>query len=217
MVRVLLSGNTKLQYYVDAVTAAGGDATAKYLPDVCTDYDGLILCGGNDIDPKYYHQPINGAVKIDQKRDAVEFALLKAFLDAGKPVLGICRGHQLINVYFGGSLHQDLPEKHQHTNGQDLYLAHDVTANENSIVGKLYGATFSVNSSHHQAIDKLGQGLMATSYWNTYVEAYEHCSKPVYGVQWHPERMCVNERREDTVDGIKLFEWFINICKEQKA
>ena len=217
MIRILLSGNTKLQYYVDAVTAAGGDATAKYLPDISTDYDGLILCGGNDIDPKYYGQPINGAVKIDQQRDAVEFALLKAFVDAGKPVLGICRGHQLINVYFGGSLHQDLPGKQYHTNGQNLYITHDVTADENSIVGKLYGATFSVNSSHHQAVDKLGQGLMATSYWNTYVESYEHCSKPVYGVQWHPERMCVNERREDAVDGIKLFQWFINICKEQKA
>ena len=66
-IRLLLSGNTNLQYYIDAVNAAGGEATAKYLPDISTDYDGLILCGGNDIDPKYYHQEMNGSVNIDSQ------------------------------------------------------------------------------------------------------------------------------------------------------
>lgn len=218
MVRILLSGNTNLQYYVDAVNAAGGEAVAKYLPPVSTDYDGLILCGGNDIEPMRYEQEVDGSVNIDAPRDAVEFELLKAFVDTGKPVLGICRGHQLINVFFGGSLFQDIPEKDLHTNKQDFYIAHKVTAKENSVVGKLYGQSFVVNSSHHQAVDRLGDGLVATAYWNKqYVEAIEHEHLPIYGVQWHPERMCVNERRVDTVDGIGFFEWFINICKEQKA
>ena len=214
-VRLLLSGNAKLQYYVDAVNAAGGEAIAKYLPEISTDYDGLILCGGNDFDPKYYHQEMNGSVNIDHQRDTVEFALLKAFVDAGKPILGICRGHQMINVFFGGSLHQDLPEKHLHTNGQIPDITHTITAKENSILYNLYGPSFQVNSAHHQAIDKIGDGLIATSYWrNTYVESLEHCSKQIYGVQWHPERMCVNQKRADTIDGIKLFDWFIHVCND---
>ena len=218
MVRLLLSGNTNLQYYVDAVNAAGGEAVAKYLPEINTDYDGLILCGGNDIEPNRYNQEMKGSVNIDAQRDEVEFALLKAFVEAGKPVLGICRGHQLINVYFGGSLYQDIPESHLHTNKQDFYIAHKVTAKENSIVHRLHGFSFSVNSSHHQAIDRLGKGLIATAYWNDqYVEAIEHTSLPIYGVQWHPERMCVSQRREDTVDGIGFFEWFLKVCKEKKA
>ena len=218
MVQLLLSGNNNLQYYVDAVNAAGGEATAKYLPDISTDYDGLILCGGNDIEPKYYNQEMNGSVNIDTQRDTVEFALLKAFVDAEKPVLGICRGYQLINVFFGGSLYQDIPEKNLHTNNQDFYIAHNVIAKENSILHKLYGSSFAVNSSHHQAIDRLGKDLHATAYWNNqYIEAFEHDSLSIYGVQWHPERMCVNEKRADTVNGIEFFEWFINVCKAKKA
>ena len=215
MVRILLSGKSNIQYYIDAVAAAGGEPVAKYLPEISTDYDGLILCGGNDIDPKYYQQEMNGAVNIDSQRDPVDFSLLEAFIKAGKPVLGICRGHQLINVYFGGSLHQDLPEKDLHTNGQDFYIAHTVTAKEGSIVHQLWGSSFAVNSAHHQAIDRLGKDLVATAYWqDQYIEAIEHQSLPIYGVQWHPERMCVTQKRDDTVNGLGFFEWFLNICKK---
>lgn len=215
-IRILLSGKNNMQNYVDAVNAAGGEATAKYLPDIDTGYDGLILCGGADIDPKYYHQENQGSVGIDPERDAVEFALLKAYVDAGKPVLGICKGHQLINVFFGGTLHQDLPEKHLHTSGQGFDLIHPVTAKETSMLRKLYGSSFVVNSSHHQAIDRLGAGLQATAWWeNTYIEAFEHCSLPIYGVQFHPERMCLSKARPDTIDGIQIFRWFLDVCKQK--
>ena len=214
-VRILLSGNTNLQYYVDAVSGVGAQADAKYLPDIDTSYDGLILCGGNDIDPIRYNEQIDGAKNIDRDRDAVEFALLKAYIDAGKPVFGICRGFQLINIFFGGSLYQDLPEASLHTNGEDFYLAHSVTAKENSILARNYGESFSVNSSHHQAVKVLGDGLCATAFWKEkYIEAYEHKSLPIFGVQWHPERMCFGQKRDDTVDGSKLFEEFIEICKK---
>lgn len=214
-VKLLLSGKSNIQYYIDAVTAAGGDPTAVYLPEISTDYDGLILCGGGDIDPKYYHQEMNGSGRLDAERDAVEFPLLKAFIDAGKPVLGICRGLQLINVFFGGSLVQDIPEKDLHIKKQDVDSVHPVTATENSLLYNLYGPAFTVNSAHHQVIDKLGDGLVATAYWNdTYIEAIEHSSLPIYGVQWHPERMCVSKKRDDTIDGLKTIEWFIDICKK---
>ena len=212
--KILLSGNTNLQYYVDAVAEAGGEPVAQYLPEVSTDYDGLILCGGNDIDPKYYQQEINGAVNIDSARDTREFDLLRAFVEAKKPILGICRGYQLINVFFGGSLHQHIPQAELHTNKQDFYLAHNITAMENSVLHRLYGENFSVNSCHHQAVDRLGENLVATSLWeNSCVESYEHTTLPIYGVQFHPERMCVTQARPDTVDGLKIFTWFLSLCK----
>ena len=217
-VRILLSGQNNMQNYVDAVTAAGGEATAKYLPEITTDYDGLILCGGSDMDPKYYHEEINGSVGIDRQRDAVEFALLKAFVDAGKPVLGICKGHQVINVFFGGSLHQDIPEKPLHTGGQGFDLIHPVSAAEGSVLHGLYGPSFVVNSSHHQAVKRLGDGLRATALWDgKYIEAFEHSALAVYGVQFHPERMCAGKQRPDTIDGIKIFQWFIQLCQENRS
>jgi putative glutamine amidotransferase len=83
-VRILLSGKTNLQYYVDAINGVGAEADAKYLPDIDTSYDGLILCGGNDIEPSRYNEAVDGASEFDKDRDQVEFTLLKAYIDAGK-------------------------------------------------------------------------------------------------------------------------------------
>jgi len=216
-VRLLLSVGGNPQNYVEAVQAAGAEAIAQYLPEVTAEYDGLILCGGTDMDPKYYHQEINGSVNIDHERDTAELALLKVYVEAGKPVLGICRGHQLINVYFGGSLHQHLPETDLHRSGTKTDITHRVSAVENSILQGFYGTSFTVNSAHHQAVDQLGEGLRATAYWNEqYVEAFEHSTLSVFGVQFHPERMCVNNRRADTVDGIEIFRHFIDICQKRR-
>ena len=215
-VKILLSGNAKLQYYVDAVNSVGAEATAVYLPKIDTSYDGLILCGGNDIHPKYYNEELNGSVNIDNARDEVEFKLLKAYVEAGKPVLGICRGYQLINAYFDGSLYQHIPEFDLHISKGSRDSVHNVEAIEGSVISRLYGELFSVNSSHHQAINKLGNGLVATAFWNgKYVEAFEHKALHVIGVQWHPERMCLGQKRIDTVDGAILFEYFVSLCKEK--
>ena len=212
--KILLSCSAVTKNYVDAVNNLGAEATAYYLPHIDTSYDGLILCGGNDVDPARYYEGMNGAVDIDFKRDSVEFALLEAYIKAGKPVMGICRGHQLINVFFGGSLYQDLPEADLHVskNGQDS--VHEVTALKNSIVGKIYGEAFATNSSHHQCVKELGAGLRATAYWNgKYIEAIEHTLYPIFGVQWHPERMCFNFQREDTVCGADIIKYFIETCE----
>ena len=128
--------------------------------------------------------------------------------------MGICRGHQLINVFFGGSLWQDIPEADLHMRKNDRDAAHSVVAVEDSILCRCYGGEFSVNSSHHQAIRVLGHGLRATAHWEEkYVEAIEHTSLPIFAVQWHPERMCFGQAREDTVDGVKLFEYFLSLCE----
>ena len=215
--RILLSGNKKIEYYVNAVNNVGGVAFAKYLPEVDTNYDGLILCGGNDMDPAYYGEEINGSVEIDYARDQAEIALLKAYVEAGKPVLGICRGFQLINVFFGGSLYQHLDNAHAHTTDSNYDLIHSVKAMEGSIPEKLYGSEFVVNSYHHQAVKELGKGLEVTMMTsdNRVVEGIVHSSLPIFAVQWHPERMCFSARREDTVDGRAVFDYFIQLCQSR--
>ena len=213
--RILLSGKSKLSNYSDAVNYAGGIATAKYLPEIDTSYDGLILCGGNDSDPKYYGEEINGSVNIDYKRDEVEFALADAFIKAGKAVMGICRGHQLLNIYFGGSLYQDLKNAKEHSSFADYDLIHTVTAKKESIAEQLYGNTFTVNSFHHQAIKKLGENLTPTIFSGDIIEGFEHKTLKVFGVQWHPERMCCSNKRDDTVDGAEIFKYFIQLCKNK--
>lgn len=216
-VKLLLSGKPRIEYYVDAVKNLEAEVVAEYLPSIDTQYDGLILCGGCDVDPKYYNEEINGSTDIDIDRDENEFALLKAYIDAGKPVFGICRGFQLINIYFGGTLYQDIKEANLHRRINEVDSVHSITADEDSIVGRLYGRNVSVNSAHHQALKDLGEGLKATAYWqDKYIEAIEHTKLPIFGVQWHPERTCFSMARNDTCDGSKLFEYFIKLCEEYK-
>lgn len=216
MVKILLSANSNKEYYIDAVNGSGGTAVAQYCPEPTADYDGLILCGGNDISPQMYGEQINGAVELDKKRDCAELELLKLFMEAKKPVMGICRGHQLINIALGGSLYQDIAEAAIHKNGTDFYCVHNVVAQKGSICGNLYGESFSVNSSHHQAIKALADDLKATVVAGDLIEGFEHKDLPVFGVQFHPERMCFSQKRSDAVDGSKIFEYFINLCKQNK-
>ena len=214
--RILISGKDEIpgqgksKNYIDAIERSGGIATYAYLPKADISYDGLLICGGVDTHPKFYGEEINGAVNINLDRDEAELALLKAFSEAGKPVFGICRGCQLINIFFGGTLIQHIPEAefHRHDN------AHGVTVEADSIPDRLYGRQLTVNSSHHQVIKDLGQGLRATAHWEQYIEACEHTTLPIFGVQWHPERMCYDNRRDDTADGAKLFQYFIKLCSK---
>ena len=214
--RILLSASSSNENYINAVTKCGGIAHAEYLPKVDLNYDGLILCGGGDIHPEYYGEEIDGSANIDLQRDAAEFALAQAYIDAGKPVLGICRGHQLLNVYFGGTLYQDLENAREHASFAEHDLVHLVHASKDSLFEKLYGSEFTVNSWHHQAVKKVGEGLRATlmSYDGSVVEGIEHESLPVFAVQWHPERMCFEKQRTDTVDGSEVIRHFVRLCKK---
>ena len=216
-IKILLSYGDSADNYLDVLEKMGAEGVAQYLPPVDTTYDGLILCGGNDVNPARYGEEMDGATDIDFARDEAEIALIKAFLEAGKPIMGICRGHQLINVFFGGSLYQDMPETSLHRGENHADVVHTVNALPDSILGELYGETFAVNSTHHQAVKALGNGLRATATWNgQYVEAIEHTQYPIFGVQWHPERMCCKHEREDTVCGADLFKRFIELCEKHR-
>jgi len=212
--RILLSGSNTPDPYVAAVENAGGIADYRYCPVYSGEYDGLLLTGGVDIEPGRYGQSVNGSVAMDAARDEAEWKLIDAFLQAGKPIFGICRGSQLLNVYFGGTLHQDIETKARHRLDPKLpYLVHSVVTDD-PLLEKMYGREFTVNSNHHQAVDKLGKGLRVTAVCpeDGVVEAFAHERLQVLAVQWHPEKLTGSFLRPDAMDGSPLFDWFVGLC-----
>lgn len=216
-IRIQVSGESgRTDNYSAAIRGVGGDPASGYCPVPDLSCAGLVLCGGGDIESVLYDQEDQGSYPPDQARDQAELALFQAFYEAGKPILGICRGMQLINVALGGNLLQDLPPEQKifHTSAQGD-LVHPVFSPEGSALNQLYGPVFSVNSAHHQAADQLADGLRAVAWSESgVVEALDLPGYPLLGVQFHPERMAFGKRRLDTVDGAAIFAWFLNVCRE---
>lgn len=178
------------------------------------EFDGLLLPGGvADVNPARYGQAPAGAASCNPALDELQFAVLDRFVRAKKPVFGICRGHQLINVYFGGALDQNIATADHHICGT-IYMAHDTRAAADSFLAPLYGEQFPTNTSHHQAVARPGEGMRIVQYSDDGVaEATQHESLPVWSVQWHPELMCFAYAREDTVDGSVVLRWFTEQCR----
>ena len=209
------TGGGNAANYLAAVEAAGGMGEARYLPPPGLSYDGLVLVGGDDMDPALFGRENTHSKGIDRARDEAELALLDAFYAAGKPVLAICRGFQVVNVWLGGDLVQDLPPALApfHGGGEGDRV-HPVRAVEGSLLHRLYGPVFSVNSVHHQALGRLGRGLSVTARSEGgVVEAVEHETLPLIAVQFHPERMTGAKARPDTVDGGAVFRAFLNMVR----
>lgn len=149
-------------------------------------WDALLLPGGGDLEPWRYGQENTASRGLEPERDEAELRLLQEFTAAGKPVLGVCRGLQTINVFFGGTLLQDVPG-HGTVEGADRL--HAVRTAPSSL-GRLFGEGLTVNSAHHQAAGRLGSGLRAVQWaGDGVVEALCHERLPVWAVQWHPERL----------------------------
>ena len=167
------------------------------LADYARHLDGLVLQGGADVSPTSYgEEPLEAEWAGDRLRDEYEIELVHEFVEAGKPVLGVCRGLQLINVAFGGTLYQDLREQFPHSvpHLTDRYEKnlHSVSFEPGSSLARLYPgiADARVNSIHHQAIKTLGRNLRAEAHSQPdgVVEAIRHSGTGfVLGVQWHPE------------------------------
>lgn len=214
--RIQISGAAgTMSRYLAAVRSAGGLPFEGYAPAPDLSCHGLLLCGGGDIAPHYFGQEDRGSGPADLVRDEAELALFHAFYQAGKPIFGICRGMQLINVALGGDLIQDLPpDRKPFHGGGERSRIHPIRAGEGSLLHRLYGPVFPVNSIHHQAVDRLGDGLHPTAWAESgFVEAFAHETLPILGVQFHPERMAFDLRRPDTVDGGPLFTHFIQLCR----
>lgn len=209
--RIQISGSAKgAPNYEKAVLRTGGIPVTGYCPAPDLSCDGLLLCGGEDLAPILYGQENRGSQPPDPARDEAELHLIAAFLTAGKPILGICRGMQAINVAFGGTLIQDLPEEvapaHAYCSGDSI---HPIRTLEGSLLARLYAPEMTVNSSHHQAVDRLGEGFQATAWAaQDVVEAMEHRSHPIFAVQFHPERMT----GELTDNGDAIVRWLVEQC-----
>ena len=186
------------QEFVDRLVAAGClPVLLPPLPEievVVRRLDGLLLLAGPDVDPASYRAQRHPKIgRVLPERDAFEFAILDAALTAGLPILGICRGLQLLNVLRNGTLHQHLPDvtgHDRHLPGVGLYGAEPVRLQPGSqIAGVLGGDTAVVPCHHHQAVDRLGHGLIATAWaQDGTVEAIEATDHPfAVGVQWHAE------------------------------
>lgn len=164
--------------------------------------DGLIVIGSAiDINPKNYdEQPIAKIHNMAEEIDTLDFTIIKAFNDVHKPILGICRGIQAINVCFGGSLYQDIPN-HKLTKEE----RHNVKLEKNSFLYDCYNTEkMQINSLHHQAIKEVAKDFkVVAKSEDGIVEAIEN--KNIIAVQWHPEYM----------NDIKFFEYFVNkICSK---
>ena len=201
----------KYEQYAAALEASGAKVLFSLnIADagVC---DALLLPGGNDIHPAYYGEEDLGLSKLEPERDVPEFALADAFVRTGKPILGICRGAQVLAVALGGTLRQHIERHDGLPNGADR-IHETWTA---GILTSLYGPSCSVNSWHHQAVEQLppecrilqlaGDGV---------IEAFDHRTLPILAVQWHPERLCGRFARPDAVDGLLIFRHFLSLCKE---
>ena len=204
--------------YLDALSRSGafGEAGREFFP---SEYDGLLLPGGCDVNPSRYGKERIPEETVDDDLDSLQFDILSRFLKAGKPVLGICRGCQLLNVAFGGTLIQHLPGAEHHmslpSREDNIHPAH---IREDSFLYPVYGPDCIVNSSHHQGVDLPGTGLnIVMRSEDGIVEAIEHDSLPVWGVQWHPERMCFLHKRCDTADGSGVFRFFLEQCRENSS
>ncbi len=219
-VRLQISlGRDLVRNYPEAAEAAGASAVADYLPEPMAEIcDGLILSGGGDVDPGRYGEENAACFGVDPERDEAEFRLIEAYIRAGKPILGICRGHQVLNVFFGGSLVQHLPTAEAHVPERTGDRAHLTRAEAGSFLAALYGERFRVNSAHHQGIGRTAPELRPVQWTEDgVIEACAHVSLPVYSVQWHPERMCLGRARTDTVDGLALFSWFVDLVEKIRS
>lgn len=210
-------GCLKLNYFNGVERAGGAPLLLPNSPDpdnarsAASVVDGLLLTGGWDINPALYSQPRHATVKtIDDVRDSTELAAIEVAMRRRIPIFAICRGIQILNVALGGSLVQDIPTWSQSLAEPDRLghsgTQHDIAIAPGSMLGGLWGDRVAVNSRHHQAIDKLADGLAVTARSaDGIVEAVESTEGyPLLAVQCHPEDLWQADAKY-----LKPFEWLV--------
>lgn len=197
-----------------------GTVTEETADDIAAALDGLVITGGEDIDPAYYGEENTHSSLPEADVDSSDMLLYHAFRRAHKPVLGICRGIQVINVAEGGTLYQDIPSdlhttvEHNQRNMDPPRgtgeTAHSCTFCEDTVLHDIFGDTHTVNSYHHQAIKDPASSLTVSAYSEDgIIEGVE--KEQVLAVQWHPERLVHDEKH------VELIRWLIKACQENSA
>ncbi len=210
--------------YSRAIEAAGGvplivpqGCDKAVLDEIIAHADALLLSGGADFDARYFgEQNIEGLTEYDSQRDYHEFMLFRAALDRALPVLGICRGMQLINIALGGDIYQDLPSQypikplnHSVLDTERHVGVHEISIVQGSQLSQILGEEhLMVNSRHHQAIKSLAPTLRASAHsTDGVIEAIEgYAERKILGVQWHPENMATDGNSEQVKH---LFNFFV--------
>ena len=202
--------------YTEAVAKAGGVpvviptvGTREEADAVLAGLDGVAFSGGEDVNPAWYGEVIlNETVYMDPVRNVSDSLLARAALASGKPVLGICRGEQLLNVMLGGSLYQDIPTQLPGNVGHGGGAVHKIGAEQGSVLARLFGTdSLEVNSFHHQAVKDPAPGIRVTARSaDGVVEAYE--AEHILAVQFHPEKMI----QDGDDKWVSLFERFLRMC-----
>ncbi len=208
--------------YARAVAKAGGipvlipsiPADPELLQETAARIDGLLLPGSRDMDPKFYHEEPHPKLRpMSIERTKTELSVLKEAEEREIPVLGICGGMQLLNVFFGGSLYQDISSLLPGALAHEKGAVHDVVLEDETLLRAILGTReFPVKSYHHQSVKDIGIGLKVSALApDGVVEGIEpEGARYLLGIQWHPER-------EDTEFSDRIFRSFIEECGLRKA
>lgn len=212
-------------YYEDAIVAAGGIAVlvpsannSACIEELLGTLDGILIPGGADVDPFFYgEEPVRGLGLIKASNDAYEINLIRTARAMHKPILSVCRGMQILNVAFGGTLYQDLPTQrpeclsHWQAPVDRTEVYHSVDIAEGSYLFEAYGEkTVRANSFHHQAVKDVAPGFTVSARARDgIIEAIEVKEERILGVQWHPEALHISHPEH-----LRYFKHFVEACKK---
>ncbi len=190
---VLIAGRPEdTRNYEAIIKRMGVSCSVSMDPARTNDATHLLLPGGGDITPAFFGQTDHGSRHIDTELDILQLEILSRFTAQKKPVLGICKGLQLINVHFGGDItqHIDTAETHRWVGRDQFHYVFHCDLGRRDFFYQLYGTSAKVNSAHHQAINRTGEGLIPVCRaGDNVIEGLVHRSLPILAVQWHPERL----------------------------
>lgn len=181
------------------------------------DFAALLLPGGADVDPEFFGEENHGSRTIDKELDMAQLSIMDLFVKMKKPILGICKGCQVINIYLKGNVIQDLENHVHHQAYQGKEVKHPAVTEKENVFYELFGGDeIVINSSHHQAIGRLGDGLRICQYSDDHViEAVQHDTLPIIGTQWHPERMSYDKHIDGEADGTLIFQHFKKMIEQE--
>ncbi len=216
MIAAWVTPEDQYENYGKALELLGAEGFISLNLDDLAVADGLILPGSpQDMNPKLWGAEDTCSNDINDELDSLQWALMEKADAIGKPVLGICRGMQFINVFFGGTLIQDLSSADAHKVGKPEKY-HPVFLAEGTQLHELYGGKTETNTRHHQGAGLIGDKLKVSAMWladgELVVEAIEHQELPIMGVQWHPERMALYGNEQQKEAGAKLLKYWLDKC-----